>query len=120
MVGENTLTATDDNTAGVTVTDGSTLTITGTGSLTVDDISIVTDSDSASAPLTISEDTTGDVTIVLSGDNTLDASESSGYAGLQKDSTSSTLTIVSETDEDGNETGSLTATGGDNAATVRI
>ncbi|MCD8180364.1 MAG: dockerin type I domain-containing protein [Firmicutes bacterium] len=222
LVGENTLTAADDDTAGVTVTDGSTLEITGTGGLTADAVSGDTDStitvtggsysdsavveeyiadnysshdntgtydcvvvsdsqqlivtggvgytydeetgtititdggdytismnekafediETATATdtiviasdedvtitlddVTIESDTSsplevdgeGDVTIILSGDNTLTAT-GDGDAGLQKTSTDNTLTIVSETDDDGSETGSLTATGGSGAAGI--
>ncbi len=58
-----------------------------------------------------------DVKITLSGTNTLDASEASGKAGLQKTSTGTILTITSA-NGDGSTDGSLTATGGENAAGI--
>ncbi|MCD8056580.1 MAG: carbohydrate-binding domain-containing protein, partial [Clostridiales bacterium] len=66
------------------------------------------------SPLEISG--SSNVTIVLSGTNTLDASNTSGCAGLQKTSTNR-LEITSN-DGDGSTEGTLDATGGSNAAGI--
>ncbi|MCD8315519.1 MAG: arabinogalactan endo-1,4-beta-galactosidase [Firmicutes bacterium] len=67
------------------------------------------------SPLEI--DCSSKVTIKLLGTNKLDASNASGYAGLQKTSTANTLVITSE-DGDGKTTGTLNAKGGELAAGI--
>ncbi|MCD8390477.1 MAG: hypothetical protein LUD03_01375, partial [Firmicutes bacterium] len=91
-------TSTTTDTIKVTADDDVTITLNG--------VDIAPTSEVAKSPFEI--DATGDVTVKLSGANTLDAIATNSCAGLQKTSTSNTLTITCETDD---ETDSLTATG---------
>ncbi|MCD7783916.1 MAG: glycosyl hydrolase 53 family protein [Firmicutes bacterium] len=80
--------------------------------ITLENVNIKSNS---APPLEI--DCSSNVTIKLSGTNTLDASSSIGYAGLQKTSTDNTLVITSA-DGDGKTTGTLNATGGGSSAGI--
>ncbi|MCD8037372.1 MAG: carbohydrate-binding domain-containing protein, partial [Clostridiales bacterium] len=113
----------DSNNNVITIESGGTYTIKGESSTETTVTIKITASDSKAVTITLENvdissstkspleiDTTSNVTIKLSGTNTLDASGAKYKAGLQKTSTGNTLTITGD--------GSLTAKGGTNAAGI--
>ncbi len=94
--------------AGITTTDTDRISVTATDSKVIITLDGVNISSSSVSPFEVNSTQT--VTIKLSGDNVLDASNTFGYAGLQKTSTDNMLTITSAVG-DSETDGSLTASG---------